>query len=128
MNFDRELKIFNHAWSCILPAYLDLCLKNSDIYGPGISVFQMLTEEEQKYSYVTNSPVNQRSNCSFYYYSKSRDPEWEFPDTLTLSKLYNPDNHIFVVLSINIEGELVSDEKLFEKKLGPEGNLVEILA
>lgn len=142
LNSVEKSEILNNkiltVWTNILPKFLDLCLSSCSDHRPGLSIFKMLTKEEQKHSYVTSTidtDQPQRSNCSYWYFDRSQNQDWGLleysPMKDKILQTYDPHDHIIVILAIsedinNIEAEYINSIKLFQKELS-DGKMVEIL-
>lgn len=113
-----------HAWSCVMPAFFQMCVEQTQKHDAGISVFRMLSQTERQ---------DDESNCAFHYITQE-SPSWETamihaPNKDAIASQYDPTRHIIVAVHIPaIEGQdsTVGNVRLFENEVGADDQPVEI--
>lgn len=120
-----DLKRIAYAWTCVMPAYFDMCREHTQKNGAGICIFNFLTNKTAQTD--PHSP-----NCIFRFLPKEtslyEDALKNVPKRDELRR-YDPNDHILVIVHIPaLEGQnsVVGDARLIHNTLDSDGNVRDV--
>jgi len=105
-----DKKRMEHAWSCIVPKYFNLCIENAQKRGDGLSIFKMLSKTER-------SGLGEKINCLYHFLSKGSILLSSHSIPHEILDRYDPTHHIIIKIEIPaIEGAntIITDTRIFE--------------